>query len=71
MSVLVVGWGVMAQDYEAPPGDAMPACKKSDNGDASPDMGEVWVRKLTDGSMAVAMPNLGAFLLSQVFFSVY
>ena len=22
-------------------------------------MGEVWVRNLTDGSMAVAMPNLG------------
>ncbi len=45
------------QDYEAKPGDAMPACKSP--GAANDDMGEVWVRKLTDGSMAVAMPNLG------------
>jgi hypothetical protein len=49
------------QDYLAPPGDAVPACKKTtDREAAGSDMGEVWVRKLTDGSMAVAMPNLGA-----------
>jgi hypothetical protein len=49
------------QDYLAPPGDAVPACKKTTDGEAAgSDMGEVWVRKLTDGSMAVAMPNLGA-----------
>ena len=38
------------------------ACKNhaaEANGDSAADIGEVWVRKLTDGSMAVAMPNLG------------
>lgn len=37
----------------------MPACKNPE-GESNGDMGEVWVRKLTDGSMAVAMPNLGS-----------
>lgn len=39
------------QDYQAVPGDAQPACKDSDD--------EVWVRRLTNGDLAVAMTNLG------------
>eukprot|EP01051_Picozoa_sp_SAG22_P016621 SAG22_NODE_2381_length_2632_cov_1.847217_1_plen_203_part_00 len=39
------------QDADAPPGDALPACAGSDD--------EVWLRKLSDGDFAVAMPNLG------------
>merc|ERR1712232_735331 len=40
------------QDYEAVPGDAEPGCA----GDTAD---EVWVRRLTNGDFAVAMPNLG------------
>ena len=40
----------MDQDYQAVPGDAQPACDEQ-----SP---LVWVRRLTDGDLAVAMPNL-------------
>lgn len=38
------------QDYEAVPGDAAVACE---------DGGEVWVRHLSNGDFAIAMPNLG------------
>jgi alpha-galactosidase len=38
------------QDYLATPGDAVPACGTT---------GEVWLRKLSDGDFAIAMPNLG------------
>lgn len=39
------------QDYKAVPGDAVPACDNA---------GEVWVRRLSNGDFAIAMPNLGA-----------
>merc|ERR1719240_887236 len=44
------------QDYKATPGDAIQGC----DGDRSGSGDEVWLRRLSDGDFAVAMPNLAS-----------
>ena len=48
------------QDYQAEPGDAQPGCNSDEESGSTGATGEVWVRRLTDGSMAVALPNTGS-----------